>query len=75
MLGIDYFKRVNATYDHLTGEPIVITVSIGLCSLSQLPDSHSDDLIGAADRAFYAAKAAGRNRVEVFSKAPSHEPI
>ncbi len=53
----------------VSGEPIAITVSMGLCALSQLPDPQCDDLIGAADQAMYRAKAAGRNRVEVFSGA------
>jgi len=51
----------------VSGEPIAITVSIGLCALSQLPDPQCDDLIGAADRALYCAKAAGRNHVAVFA--------
>lgn len=50
----------------VSGEAIAITVSIGLCALSQLPDPNCDDLIGAADQALYRAKASGRNRVEVF---------
>lgn len=53
----------------VSGESISITVSIGLCALSQLPDPQCEDLIGAADQALYRAKAAGRNRVEVFADA------
>ena len=59
-----------ATFQAISGEPIAISVSIGLCALSQLPDAQCDDLIGAADQALYRAKAAGRNRVEVFVSSP-----
>lgn len=60
-------QGVEATaFQAVSGEPIAITVSIGLCALSQLPDPQCDDLIAASDQALYRAKAAGRNRVEVF---------
>ena len=62
-------ESVAATpFQAVSGEPISITVSIGLCALSQLTDPQCDDLIGAADQALYRAKAAGRNRVDVFAK-------
>lgn len=42
-----------------------ITLSVGLCMATQA--HNSDDLYTKADRALYAAKAAGRNRVTRFS--------
>ena len=41
-----------------------LTVSIGLAVL-RADDAHFDSLLRRADEALYAAKAAGRNRVEV----------
>lgn len=44
--------------------PIRVTVSAGIASLSDAT-SCVNDLLAAADKALYAAKAAGRNRVEL----------
>lgn len=44
------------------GQVITITISIGVASFPDDADS-KDKLIAAADKALYAAKAAGRNRV------------
>ncbi len=46
------------------GEPLVVNASIGVSS-SESPWK-PETLIGAADTAMYAAKARGRNRVEIF---------
>ncbi len=43
-----------------------VTVSIGVCTLSQLDRCGTDALIEGADRALYKAKAAGRNCVANF---------
>jgi diguanylate cyclase (GGDEF)-like protein len=48
----------------LDGAPVAVTVSIGVANM--LPaDRHFNDLLRRADIALYAAKAGGRNRVEL----------
>jgi two-component system, cell cycle response regulator len=45
------------------GREISISVSIGICSLSENLDARPEELIRTADLRLYAAKGAGRNRV------------
>jgi diguanylate cyclase (GGDEF)-like protein len=48
----------------LNGAPVGVTVSIGVANM--LPaDRHFNDMLRRADTALYAAKAGGRNRVEL----------
>jgi diguanylate cyclase len=47
---------------HFKGEPVTITVSIGMTAFR--PGEHSDQVLKRADQALYRAKDAGRNRVE-----------
>jgi two-component system, cell cycle response regulator len=45
--------------------PVAVTVSLGVTVFDPTRDCDAAELIGFADAALYAAKAAGRNRVEV----------
>ncbi|MHC8356536.1 diguanylate cyclase [Pseudomonas sp. LB3P81] len=47
---------------HFKGEPVTITVSMGMTAFK--PGEHSDMVLKRADQALYRAKHAGRNRVE-----------
>ncbi|WP_426662302.1 diguanylate cyclase [Rhodanobacter aciditrophus] len=65
-------QQVAQLHPVLDGETLTITVSIGVAArLSQ--DRHVDALIRRADRALYAAKRAGRNRIAALPAIPAHE--
>ncbi|MBJ7450851.1 MAG: diguanylate cyclase [Blastococcus sp.] len=74
-------RRDCAGLDHvLGGETVTVTISAGVAS-GPLGGAASDALLDAADRALYAAKAAGRNRVVAapagpgWPPAPAHAPV
>ena len=48
------------------GQPIPLTISIGVASSSQQIPSPSDQMLSLADKALYQSKQAGRNRVTLF---------
>jgi diguanylate cyclase (GGDEF)-like protein len=48
-----------------TAGPLEVSVSIGMATFTSGHHTSSDDLIADCDRALYAAKAGGRNRVEM----------
>jgi diguanylate cyclase (GGDEF)-like protein len=51
-----------------TGRNFAVTVSLGVATLTG--ESSADHVMAAADAACYAAKARGRNRVEVYQDSP-----
>jgi diguanylate cyclase (GGDEF)-like protein len=62
-------ERIRLRVEQLPAEPGKLTVSIGIASLTPLVTMEYTGLVEAADKALYAAKAAGRNR-SVIAAAP-----
>ncbi len=65
-------EKVRATVEHelrfeWEGQPVPVTVSLGLSTAPGGTSVESCELISAADAALYASKQAGRNRVTVHS--------
>ncbi len=65
-------QRILANLNELTvaaedGRPFRLAASFGIADLEAAHQDH-EDFLEAADRALYAAKAAGRNRVHVLSR-------
>jgi diguanylate cyclase (GGDEF)-like protein len=52
-----------------------ITVSVGVAVAEAKTLGTPGELIAAADRALYAAKAAGRNRVAIHPGGPASHPV
>ena len=46
---------------HSEGVEGIVTVSLGVCAYNPASQDQPDDLVGAADKALYVAKASGRN--------------
>jgi len=57
----------NAVFEAPTGQPIQVTVSMGIAGFDPKMVA-SEEVIGAADRALYAAKDAGRNCVIIAKR-------
>jgi diguanylate cyclase (GGDEF)-like protein len=60
---------IRRAVEQLPADPIMLTVSVGVASLTPTAAVNFAGLVAAADKALYAAKAAGRNRAVVASGA------
>jgi diguanylate cyclase len=64
--GLALLERLRVTIEacpfHFKGEPVTITVSMGITTFK--PGERSDLVLKRADQALYRAKAEGRNRIE-----------
>ncbi|MCW2578411.1 MAG: diguanylate cyclase/phosphodiesterase [Blastococcus sp.] len=64
-------QRFHSSFERpfdLGGRPVTLSASIGIATAGEADtDVRSTDLVGDADLAMYAAKAAGRNRVRRFT--------
>ena len=52
---------LHAGIRHSEGTEGMVTVSLGVAAYDPTSQAQADDLIGAADKALYVAKASGRN--------------
>jgi diguanylate cyclase (GGDEF)-like protein len=60
-------RRVTNAVIDAHGQPVGISVSMGLASYPVMADE-AEDLLRNADKALYASKRAGRNRLSIYSE-------
>ena len=58
-----------------SGEPIKMTVSMGVAAFRGSADIGITDLLAAADAALYRAKSGGRNQVQIAADARPAQPV
>ena len=70
-------EKIAGAKINVDGNPIAITASFGVASFPAPGVVDLNDLLKAADKALYAAKESGRNRVVMVSQLPQEpsEPI
>ena len=67
-------ERVGGRPIQTAGEPVSVTISIGLALSSEFTQSTVEEIMHQADMALYAAKAAGRNCVRVAHSSAGAKP-
>lgn len=70
----DRMRRAVAELTFPGLEGFTVRVSVGVAACDDLADATADDMMTAADRALYAAKRGGRDRVETRVVTPSATP-
>ena len=72
---VDAFRIADRVRDHISGlslhtsdgQPVQVTVSVGVAALDAGSSRELSDLLAAADAALYRAKRDGRNQVQMIS--------
>jgi diguanylate cyclase (GGDEF)-like protein len=62
---LEVAEAIRRSVEQIPANPAMLTVSIGVASMRPLVTMEWTDLVEVADKALYAAKAAGRNRCAV----------
>lgn len=72
-------ERLRTTVENLKiefeGQPIPITISIGIATGLPTSEDYSKQLFSDADQALYAAKLSGRNRVIISPNSPQQHDV
>ena len=67
--------EVRQAAEELCPEGVRFTISLGIAGGDEHPEANLNALLGLADKALYASKAMGRNRVSVTSPGGQPEPV
>jgi diguanylate cyclase (GGDEF)-like protein len=68
-------NRLAATTFVFDGQPVRLTASIGVASLTDVRKSSIGELVRRADHALYRAKKSGKNRTLIYAPKPAAVPL